>query len=416
MTSPTRKSEETRPQMSFGWHGIDPLTLPSLARDFLESLVVGDRASAVFLISCGQQKQQATVRAEELYTSSRFNLSSGLPKRLKRKFSILSAKHGLLDPGKRIQPYDVSLRTLSRHEQMEWAKVVDLSLKDAYPTARHFILLTDEDYSHDIVPLLQKRGVRFTMPLNGMDRGCQELFLKNCHRFLDRQNAVTDLYEAFSEFNGGKELPTLKSALDTKLPSQGVYYFFDANEPTRYSANLPRLVRIGTHAISAGSKATLRDRLRAHFGTNDGYGNHRSSVFRLHVGEAIIRRDSLRSRYPKWGSGQSADRSVSESERGLERMVSSYVSNLRLLCVDVSDTANKASARSKIERNSIALFTENLISLEPPSSEWLGLHSAHDVISSLGLWNIKETGGVADLSIVKVIKNCIEKNLPQRYG
>lgn len=54
-----------------------------------------------------------------------------------------------------------------------------------------------------------------------------------------------------------------------------------------------RIVRVGTHAVSTGSKATLWHRLRAHRGSKDGRGNHRASIFRRHAGAAMIARDDV---------------------------------------------------------------------------------------------------------------------------
>jgi hypothetical protein len=56
-----------------------------------------------------------------------------------------------------------------------------------------------------------------------------------------------------------------------------------------------RVVRVGTHALTAASSATLWSRLRQHrghlAGRDPGGGNRRASVFRRHVGAALIRRD-----------------------------------------------------------------------------------------------------------------------------
>jgi hypothetical protein len=196
---------------------------------------------------------------------------------------------------------------------------------------------------------------------------------------------------------------TLREALREPLPDQGVYFFFDPTERTRFSQALPRLVRIGTHGVSAGSRATLRDRLRTHLGTSDGYGNHRSSVFRLHLGEALIRRDGLRDEYPNWGVGQNSTAAVRVSERPLEEKVSEIVAGLLVGCVAVADKSTKESARSLIERLSIALFTEHLVPAEAPNYHWLGLHSKHEVIVKTGLWNLRDSGSKADLSIPRLI-------------
>ena len=76
-----------------------------------------------------------------------------------------------------------------------------------------------------------------------------------------------------------------------RWPLQGVYFFFEPGE-MREDGRTPRVVRVGTHAVSEGSKTTLWQRLSRHKGHERGKyaggGNHRGSVFRLHVGAALL--------------------------------------------------------------------------------------------------------------------------------
>src|SRR5947207_380407 len=74
-------------------------------------------------------------------------------------------------------------------------------------------------------------------------------------------------------------------------PKRGVYFFFDDDEP-RATGTSPRMVRVGTHALRCGERSTLWGGLRGHRGRTDGNhpgsGDHRGSVFRKHVGAAMI--------------------------------------------------------------------------------------------------------------------------------
>lgn len=78
-------------------------------------------------------------------------------------------------------------------------------------------------------------------------------------------------------------------------PQHGVYFFFEPGEARADGSG--RVVRVGTHALTATSQATLWGRLRQHrghlTGRHAGGGNHRASVFRRHVGAALIIRDGL---------------------------------------------------------------------------------------------------------------------------
>ena len=73
------------------------------------------------------------------------------------------------------------------------------------------------------------------------------------------------------------------------FPRQGVYFFFEPGELRANPSGVHRVVRVGTHAVSAKSKSTLWSRLRAHRGSVDGRGNHRGSVFRQHLEGALLR-------------------------------------------------------------------------------------------------------------------------------
>ena len=68
-------------------------------------------------------------------------------------------------------------------------------------------------------------------------------------------------------------------------PKRGVYFFFKPGETRRDGT--PRVVRVGTHALKTGSGTSLWDRLSKHRGNlagrSPGAGNHRGSIFRLHV-------------------------------------------------------------------------------------------------------------------------------------
>jgi len=123
-------------------------------------------------------------------------------------------------------------------------------------------------------------------------------------------------------------------------PDRGVYFFFHPDE-TRESNDQLRVTRIGTHAVSEGSSTSLWDRLRTHRGaqrgTYEGGGNHRGSVFRKRIGEAIIERDGLQDEYPQWGIGSSAGRDLRLDELEMERQVSEFIRRLPFLWVDVDD-------------------------------------------------------------------------------
>src|SRR5688572_13378770 len=106
-------------------------------------------------------------------------------------------------------------------------------------------------------------------------------------------------------------------------PERGVYFFREPGELRRSDPKVHRVVRVGTHALTLGRKSSLWSRLRAHRGGGDGRGNHRGSVFRLHVGAALIARDGHA--LESWGRGSTESRVVRDSEFEHEQRVSAYV-------------------------------------------------------------------------------------------
>ena len=170
-------------------------------------------------------------------------------------------------------------------------------------------------------------------------------------------------------------------------PKRGVYFFREPGEFRSDTGNSPRIVRVGTHALKAGSGTKLWTRLSQHRGQpSTGGGNHRGSIFRLIVGAAMIRRDGFN--FPTWGEGNTAAREVRLAERDLEREVSLAIGKMPFLWLSVEDDAGPDSLRGAIERNSIALLSNyNKPFLDPPSSGWLGHYSDRERVRKSGLWN-----------------------------
>jgi hypothetical protein len=175
-------------------------------------------------------------------------------------------------------------------------------------------------------------------------------------------------------------------------PNRGVYLFFDHREPMSPGGGF-RVVRVGTHAVSARSQTTLWRRLGEHRGYVEGEfvggGNHRGSVFRLHVGHALIRRDSLDGPgAATWGAGTSASAATRQTEHPIELAVSEYIRALPILWVAVDGAPGVQSLRRYVERQAIALLSGARDPVSACSSSWLGRHSDRPAIRQSGLWNV----------------------------
>jgi hypothetical protein len=205
-------------------------------------------------------------------------------------------------------------------------------------------------------------------------------------------------------------------------PRRGVYFFFEPDELRSTSGTGPRVVRVGTHALTANSKTTLWRRVAQHRGVaRSGGGNHRGSVFRLLVGEALLRRDALEAR--SWGIGSSrsaassslsiAAEEVAAYEAPIEARVTAVICAMTFLWLGVDDAPGPTSARGTIERNAIAMLSNwHGDVADPASPTWLGRHSAHERVVRSGLWNNDHVDGQYDPAFFDVLSRAIGETKP----
>jgi hypothetical protein len=195
-------------------------------------------------------------------------------------------------------------------------------------------------------------------------------------------------------------------------PKRGVYFFFEDGETRSDTGDGPRVVRVGTHALTVGSGTRLWTRLSQHKGqAKTGGGNHRGSIFRLIVGMALIKKLELSCH--TWGVGNSADKSIREEEIGVERKVSEIIGNMRFLWLAIEDEPGPDSRRGYVERNSIALLSNyNKPPLDLPSQVWLGHYSDRERVRKSGLWNqnhVEENYNPAFLAVVDRLVSEVRK-------
>ncbi len=209
------------------------------------------------------------------------------------------------------------------------------------------------------------------------------------------------------------------SAVGSSVPQRGVYFFFDGDQPRSDSGEGPRIVRVGTHALTAGSGSSLRQRLSQHRGQKNGGGNHRGSIFRLLVGQALIasgRTSDCRS----WGvKGDPAKASITLGiERGellareapIEAAVSDYLSKLTFARLPVDDDPGPDSLRGFIERQAIALLSNfDRPSLDPVTATWLGRSSDRPLVVASGLWNQRHVTERHDPAFLTTLAALVER-------
>jgi hypothetical protein len=217
------------------------------------------------------------------------------------------------------------------------------------------------------------------------------------HAHTDRSRDLQKFYNILDilkkKIGGERILKTCTGKMN--WPKRGVYFFYEPGE-YRTNGKKPRVVRVGTHALKEKSKSTLWKRLRQHRGTNKGAmpggGNHRGSVFRLHVGSAILSKTEQSDQYASWGIGSSAKPEITRKEYPIEKIVSEHISHMPFIWLPVTDKPGPDSLRGYFEKNTIALLsnynklgTERAI--DPPSEQWLGSYATSYNVRVSGLWN-----------------------------
>lgn len=336
----------------------------------------------IFLLSCSARKLERTAPAEELYQGTLFRASlEWARQQAPDAIYILSAKHHLLNPDQKIEPYDLTLNDLPAHQLKVWAGTVMEQMKQhTDPQRDHFVILAGEKYRRYLMPHLKHAS----LPLEGLPIGKQV-------QFLQRQLASRDCSADLDQTDCGgvhghlSALPRHRFPFDAEtLPENGIYILFERGESAH---GTDRIVRIGTHT----GDGQLPNRLREHFVTE----NKDRSIFRKNIGRALLHRKGspLLERWEldlttRQAREQHAHQIDSNALNETERRVSEYIRehlSFSVIRVDDKDT------RMRLETGLIA--TINDCSRCFPSSDWLGLHSPKSKIRDSGLWLVQGLDG-----------------------
>lgn len=357
-----------------------------------EALIDENGCPAHLIIGCGKSKGSTALPACELYASPRFRSSRLLAEKIGSDYFILSGKHGLMEPNRVVDPYDVNISNESVSDRLKWADIVLREMR-INCRERKITILAEEDYTQTIMSVNNEHPYPLNIcspweNLNASDRGS---WLSQARSMAARLADIRVLYAWINNQRKSGNLFVFSALQHYKTPQRGVYIFLDTHE-SNFERSGPRIVRVGTHAVSLGSKTSLRTRLRNHLGPKSGVGNHRGSIFRLHVGRALIQASGKIDYSEFWGVGQAATQDIKTLEASHEQQVTRYLEKLEVAVVPVLDDPSKNSLRAIIEAQLIALCTEGLQTIDVPSLNWLGKHSPIPQIRNSGLWNIRAVG------------------------
>ena len=177
---------------------------------------------------------------------------------------------------------------------------------------------------------------------------------------------------------------------ESKIPVNGIYVLFESGE-TAHDSN--RIVRVGGHR----GQDRLWPRLIEHFLTE----NKDRSVFRQHIGRAILTRDNdpfLEHWNIDLTPAENRQRYAGvidmKKQATIEKAVTQYIqSHFSLVVFRVQDKQERA----ELEKRMIGTVAQ--CPACHASQGWLGRHHPNHNISSSGLWNIqqlKHSGLTAD--------------------
>jgi cytoplasmic iron level regulating protein YaaA (DUF328/UPF0246 family) len=122
-----------------------------------------DSMKKVALISCVSKKLPSKAEAYKLYSPSvlfkaHWNYALQVLKLspLNNEIFIISALHGLVHPMDKIDPYNVTLKTMTQQAKQQWAQRVLTQLQNTFSNLNeiNFIILAGKDYYEELIKLL----------------------------------------------------------------------------------------------------------------------------------------------------------------------------------------------------------------------------------------------------------------------
>lgn len=138
----------------------------------------------IALVACVKSKQ-ATARpvpAAELYTSPLFKGTRRYAEARADAWLILSAEHGLVAPDTPLLPYEKFMGDMRKKERAAWGEAVLRQLSDQLQPGDEIVVMAGAHYREHLVPALEQRGYRVTVPMQGLGLLQQLAWLKANNR------------------------------------------------------------------------------------------------------------------------------------------------------------------------------------------------------------------------------------------
>lgn len=121
----------------------------------------------VLLVGCVKSKREGRHVARDLYRSPLWRARRRYAEAAGRRWFILSALHGLVDPDRPLDYYDLALADRPASERREWAEAVVGNLEAVLGRlqGRRFEVHAGGHYIRAVAPALEARGAEISAPL-----------------------------------------------------------------------------------------------------------------------------------------------------------------------------------------------------------------------------------------------------------
>lgn len=359
----------------------------------------------IALISCTKSKKDYACIASEMYSeSTTFKYSYKYAELIADKIYILSAKYGLLETNKVIEPYDLTLNNMKSKEVTKWGyKVIEQMEKEFDLINDEFIILAGKIYYKELlgrinnyfIPLQHENMYTRVPTLKKLIEKQQNS--KNDYKTDSYDNKISNYSMKLHKlFNSYKVFDY--SNIDEVEYENGIYIMFEYGE---LYGNLNRITRVGTH----DKPNRLKKRLKDHFRSK----NKDGSIFRKNIGRAILNKsnDNYLDVWNKDTYHYENRKYVNKKKQlEIEEEVSEYINNnIRFTVIKVDDD----KLRLRLEKAIIA--TINKDDLFYSSENWLGNYSPENEIKESGLWlKIGLEDEIITEKELNYIEKCVENN------
>lgn len=125
------------------------------------------------LVSCVQSKASSARPAGELYRSAWFRKARAWARATGDRWFVLSALHGLVDPDRELEPYNLTLNAIAKPDRDRWAARVLEQIRATIAPGELIVILAGERYRETLEPELGRLGYAVEVPLRGMGIGEQ---------------------------------------------------------------------------------------------------------------------------------------------------------------------------------------------------------------------------------------------------